>query len=92
MGKIRIIKSDDCLICKTYIPRIQEAFGELELYDGDAEEHQDQLDEWKIGLNPNEPAYPVVQILNDRNEIMFQFPRGTFSPRAIRYKFKELNL
>ena len=87
--RVRIIKSDDCFHCGTYIPRLRAAGLSIELFDGDEEGNQVLLDEWKIGLIQGQPAYPVVQILSDDGKVLHQFPRGTFSPRAIRHKIKE---
>lgn len=87
--KVRVIKSDDCRICHTYIPRVRASGLPIELFDGDEEGNQDLLDEWKIGLLPG-PAYPVVQIITDDGKVLHQFPKGTFSPRAIRHKIREI--
>jgi len=88
--RVRIIKSEDCPHCKVYIPRVQSSGLSIELFDGDADENQDLLDEWKIGMVDGARAYPVVQIISDEGKVLHQFPVGTFSPRAIRYKMREL--
>jgi hypothetical protein len=62
---------------------------DIELFDGDADENQNLLDEWKIGMVDGEPAYPVVQIVSEDGKVLHQFPRGTFSPRAVRHKMRE---
>lgn len=80
--RTRIIKSENCPICRAYIFRLKKESFQFELMDGDAEENQDFLDEWKV------EEYPVVQILSDSGEVLHQFPKGTWSPRAIRAKMK----
>lgn len=82
--RVRIIKSDDCPVCKNYIRRLKKENFEFELMDGDEEENQDFLDEWNV------EEYPVVQILNDNGDVLHSFPKGTWSPRAIKAKAKGL--
>lgn len=82
--KVRIIKSDDCPICKTYLARLTAQKFEFEIYDGDDPSHQAELDQWGI------TDYPVVQILDDNRIVKHQFPRGTYSPLAIRHAMNQL--
>lgn len=83
--RVRIIKSEDCPICRSYIRRLNKENFQFELMDGDADENQDFLDEWNV------EEYPVVQILNDNGDVLHSFPKGTWSPRAIRAKIKGLS-
>lgn len=82
--RVRVIKSDDCAICKSYVRRLNSEKFVHEQMDGDAEENQGFLDQWNV------TEYPVVQILNDNGDVLHSFPRGTWSPRAIRAKMKGL--
>lgn len=72
--KVRIIKSEHCDTCKSYLPRLQKLGYAFEVYDGDAVDHQKQLDEWKI------TEFPVVQILSitesGEAEVEHQFQQG----------------
>jgi hypothetical protein len=81
---VRVIKSDDCPICRSYVSRLRKENFAFEMMDGDADENQTFLDEWNI------TEYPVVQILNDQGKVLHSFPKGTWSPRAIRAKMKGL--
>ena len=79
---VRIIKSNDCLICAGYIPRLQKQGYEFEIYDGEDPVNDAQLDEWKIDI------FPVVQIIsrdtNDKVTVEHQFAPGkTFGPKLI---------
>jgi len=81
---VRIVKSNDCPICASYIPRLQKQGYKFDLYDGDAPQNEKQLDEWKID------KFPVVQIVyrDGKNEVVkYQFPAGkTYAPRFIDMK------
>ncbi len=85
---VRIVKSDDCLICASYIPRLQKQGYEFEIYDGDAPQNEKQLDEWKID------EFPVVQIVyrdGDNEVVKHQFPPGkTYAPRLIDMKKQQI--
>lgn len=71
---VRIVKSEDCENCKTYLPRMRKQGYQFEVYDGDADENQDELDHWKVDV------FPVVQIISrdedGKVEVEFQFPPG----------------
>lgn len=81
---IRIIKRQNCPICEPYLPRLTAAGVEFSIYDADATENQDELDKWNID------ELPVVQITDENNNVKFQFPPGTFSPRNLNYKMQEI--
>jgi len=83
--KVRVITSKKCPKCKVYVSRLRRAEMAFETYDSDAQENQPLLDQWKI------EEVPVVQILSSSGAVAFQFPTGTFSPRAIKHKIAELN-
>lgn len=79
MLKIRIIKKEGCVKCKTFIERlsIDKSF-EFEVMDADEPTLQTQMDQWNID------EVPVVQIFdNDTKSIVFQFPPGTFNKETI---------
>ena len=83
--KVRVIKSEDCPICKTYLSRLVSQKFDFESYDGDDPAHQADLDRWGI------TDYPVVQILDEAGQVQHQFPRGTYSPLAIRHAMNQLS-
>ena len=83
----RIIKTRECLVCDFWLPRLDKQNFPYELYDADAPENQKQLDEWKVD------DCPVIQIVErtERGEVVrYQFPPGSYSVRAIKYKMAKL--
>lgn len=82
---VRIITKESCPKCKSYLQRLDAQGFQYFKYDADADANQKQLDEWKVD------EIPVVQVLSaDQTKVLHQFAPGTFSPRAINYKIKEL--
>lgn len=82
---VRIIKSENCWICKRYIPQLTKSGLQFELFDGDALENAALLDGWKI------ESFPVIQILDKDKNVAYQFPSGTFSNRSINFKLDEIS-
>ena len=82
--KVRIIKTEKCSDCRAYIKRLDKVGFVYESMDGNDQRFSKELDEWKID------KMPVVQILSDSGELLFQFPPGSFSPLFINNKIKEL--
>ncbi len=83
MFKVQIVTQRDCLICKSYLNRLDKQHFIYTIYDADDPNNQKQLDVWKI------EEMPVVQIVNGE-DVTFQFPRGSFSPRVINHKISLL--
>lgn len=82
---IRIIKSNNCWICKKYITQMEKTGLQFELFDGDALENSPLLDKWNVN------AFPVVQILDKNKDVVYQFPQGSFSSRSINFKIDEIS-
>jgi len=59
---------------------------QYENYDADDPLHQKQLDEWKV-IN-----MPVLQIINESNSVLFQFPPGQPGINTIKLKMQSLLL
>lgn len=55
---VRIIKSENCSNCQSYLPRLNKQGYKYEVYDGDASENQGELDKWGID------EFPVIQIVS----------------------------
>lgn len=87
MLKPRIIKQEDCPRCRLYLKMLDKQKYDYLIYDADLEQNQKQLDEWKISMMP---VVQIVDIKDGSQEVVFQFPVGQFSPRAINAKIKEL--
>ncbi len=82
---MRIIKSEICPECKAYIKMLDQANFPYVLYDGDAEENEDQLDAWHIF------DFPVVHIIDkDTGKLMHAFQKGSISIFALRMKMAEI--
>jgi len=87
MLRVRIIASKTCEKCKHYMHRLRKQGFGFEFYDGDADENQDQLDEWLV------EDFPVVQIVEEVEGVdlvRYQCAPGTFSPRFLNRKIKEI--
>lgn len=84
----RIIKSEHCAFCKTYLPRLQKQNYPFEIYDGDDPNNSAELDAWLID------QFPVVQIIERQTDgtvkVLHQFPPGSLAPRHIEYKKQEI--
>ncbi len=89
MLKPRIIKSANCLICKSYLKNLAKQEYEYIVFDADLKENQQELDSWKIS------KMPVIQIVDVQDdgtqEMVFQFPPGPYASRHINNKIKALN-
>ena len=83
----RIVKSDDCKICKKYLPRLKEQGFAYEIYDADDPKNQDELDEWKI---EKMPVVQIVEVKGLKRILKYQFAPGPFSTRIINYKIQQL--
>jgi arsenate reductase-like glutaredoxin family protein len=83
--KVRIIKTKKCLICESYLPRLNKQGFEYTVYDADNPANEKELDEWKI------EKMPVIQLVDDDGAVKYQFPPGTFSPRAINHRISQLS-
>ena len=81
--RVRIVKSENCKLCQIYIASLKKQNFDFDIYDGDAEENQKQLDEWKVF------EFPVVQIV-DGDAILYQFPHGNFKIKSIMHKMSQL--
>jgi len=81
---VRIIKTKVCAICEGYLPRLDKQGFKYTVYDADDPANQDQLDEWKV------EKMPVIQLVDNMDQVKFQFSPGTFSPRAINFKIAQL--
>lgn len=82
--RVRIIKSETCNQCRVYMKRLQKNNFQFETLDGDDPKFKEQLDAWKID------KYPVVQIIDKDDNVLWQFPSGTFSIFTINSKIKEM--
>ena len=82
--KFRIIKSNTCKKCIFYIPQLQQQGYQFDIYDGDAPENQKQLDEWRI------TEFPIVQIVDENNNLIEQCYPGPIAGRLILAKIKHL--
>lgn len=81
---VRIIKSESCPICKSYITRLQAQNFAFDTYDGDDKANSEQLDQWNVD------SFPVVQIL-DENKVVYQYQNeATPSPDALKRKITQL--
>lgn len=75
--KVRVITSDKCLKCKAYLKQLDLAKLGYETYDGLSEINKETLDKWGID------KMPVVQIVGESDNILYQFSHGTFRPESI---------
>ncbi len=82
--KTRIITQEDCQKCKLYLRTLRDQGIKFEIYKSEDPGHQENLDKWKI------EDMPVVQIIDDSDKVLHQFPPGMFSSRAIKHKTKML--
>lgn len=82
--KVRIIKTEKCSDCRLYIKQLDTVGFVYESMDGNDPQFSKEMDEWKID------KMPVVQILSDSGELLYQFPPGSFPPMFINKKIKEL--
>lgn len=79
---VRIIKSNDCTNCQSYLPRLDKQGYTYEVYDGDAPENQDELDKWGVD------EFPVIQLISrdDDGDVQIEYqwaPGKMISPRFI---------
>jgi glutaredoxin len=81
---IRIIKSENCPICKSYVSRLQAQNFSFVTYDGDSKDNSDQLDKWNVN------SFPVVQIVDNGNVVYQYQNEATPSPDALNRKIKQL--
>lgn len=75
---IRVIKGDDCDVCKIYLPKLKEWGFEYETLNADDPELQTELDLWRID------DLPVLQVV-DGSIVKYQFPPGKHSRRALTF-------
>jgi len=75
--KVRVITAKDCPKCRMYVRNLVTVKFAYEIYDGDAEENQEQLDAWKV------EEFPVIQLLDNDGKLHYQFPPGAVAPRVI---------
>jgi len=82
-----IISEDGCLAGRNfhYIEQLENQNYDFEVYDADAPENSDQLDAWGV------ESTPVVQIISEDGDVLFQFSEGMRSIRSIEAKKKVLN-
>lgn len=80
----RIISSVNCPTCKFYLKELARMQFSHEIYDADDEKNQSQLDVWKIS------NMPVVQLVDENHNLLYQFQVGTIGPRIIERKIKIL--
>ena len=83
----RIIKSNNCKICKSYLERLDSQGFKYEIYDADDPKNQKQLDEWRV---EKMPVVQIVEIKKDEVIVRYQFASGTYSPRMINYKKSQI--
>lgn len=86
---VRIVKSESCLTCQEWLPRLDKQGYSYEVYDGDADENQNELDAWGVNV------FPVIQIISrdddDNVEVEHQWEPGkVMGTRWIDIKKKEL--
>jgi glutaredoxin len=81
--KLKVITSQHCPDCKAYVRYLNAEGFAYVLYDGDSDQNQDQLDEWRVS------RFPVVQILTQEGNLVHQFPCGSISIRQIIHKIKK---
>lgn len=88
MLKFRVIKKDNCHICKNYLRTLDLQKVDYVLYDADAAENQQQLDDWKVDI------LPVVQIIDQKEDgsvaMLHQFRAGRIIIRELNTKMAEL--
>lgn len=82
--RTRIITKEDCQKCKLYLRTLRDQGIKFEIYKSEDPGHQENLDKWRI------EDMPVVQIIDESDKILHQFPHGMFSSRAIKHKIKML--
>jgi len=86
--RARIIKSDNCPRCKSYLERLKKLKFEHLIYNVDdaTPEQKKDLDGWRI------IDMPVVQIVDDEGKVVDQMPfvATGWSPRAIKHRIKEI--
>lgn len=85
MLKARVIKSEGCHICKSYLKILSKQGYDYLIYDADVKENQKELDGWKI------TQMPVVQIVDELGKVCYQYPAGRHSTRLIDEKIKQLS-
>lgn len=85
----RVIKTVNCPNCRLYLKALAKQGYEHLIYDADLKKNMKELDSWKINV------MPVVQIVDVKDdgtqEMIYQFPPGSYSPRIIEGKIKALN-
>ncbi len=80
---VRIIGTKSCPNCNRLQQEYREAMLNFEFYDADLDEHQEQLDAWKI------TTMPVIQFVKD-GVIVEQMPAGPYRASLVKHKLDEL--